>query len=122
MRPLPRACAILFSAAFAACGSAPPPPPPAAPASEADRLERDGVVACEEGALKIRQAVAFAEGRTLTGPEEDRLKADLQEGCRKIVAGMELLDRCNQRTGRTFDTRPYTEAAKAARMKLQELK
>ncbi len=117
-----RASSFLLSTLLAACAASPPPAPAAPALSEADRLERDGVTSCEEGLQKIRSAMAFAEGKTLSGPEEDRLKADLQEGHRKIVRGMEQLDRCNQMTGRKFDTVSYTRAVKAARMKLLELK
>jgi hypothetical protein len=122
MRLLPRASGLVLSALLAACGSTPPPPAPAPAPSEADRLEKEGITACEEGTQKIRVASSWAEGKSLSGPEEDRLKGDLQDGLKLITSGMERLDRCNQMTGRTFDLRPYTQAAKAARMKLAELK
>ena len=122
MRIPTRASWVLFSALLAACGSAPPPPPAAPAPTEADRLEKDGITACEEGTQKIRAAATWAEGKSLSGPEEDRFKADLQEGLKLITSGMERLDRCNQMSGRTFELRPYTQAAKAARMKLAELK
>lgn len=85
-------------------------------------LERDGEAKCEEGLGLIQKSEGLMSGRVLSAPEKTQLKGDLDRGIALIKEGMSRFDEANQRSGNTYNTTKYTNAMKAARMKVGELK
>lgn len=79
-------------------------------AQEPSVIEREALVKCEKGRTLIQRSYDIGD------------RAGLQEGMSLIIEGNTALERVNQMTGKKFDTRPYNEALKMARVKLGELK
>jgi len=73
-------------------------------------LEREAMAKCEEGRTLIQKSYILGD------------RAGLQRGVNLIIEGNTALERVNQMTGKKFDTRPFNEALKMARVKLGELK
>lgn len=73
-------------------------------------IEQEALVKCEEGRALIQRSYDIGD------------RAGLQKGMNLIIEGNTALERVNQMTGKKFDTRPYNEALKMARVKLGELK
>ena len=83
----------------------------AAPAAvDVSKLEADGMRKCEEGVVAIQRAFDIAD------------KAGLQRGVALITEGNQMLDKANQLSGHTYDTKKYNETLKMARGKLLEMK
>ena len=73
-------------------------------------LEADGMKKCEEGVVLIQRAYNIPD------------KAGLQRGVALITEGNQMLDRANQMSGHTYETKKFNETLKMARGKLLELK
>ena len=65
---------------------------------------------CEEGVVQIQRSYNSAD------------KAGLQRGVALITEGNQMLDKANQMSGHTYDTKKFNETLKMARGKLLELK
>lgn len=104
---------IIVIAVAASGGSAPAKAAPkkAAPAGvDVSSLENDGMKKCEEGLVLIQRSYDKSD------------KAGLQRGVALITEGNSLLDKANQLSGHTYDTKRFNEAFKMARNKILELK
>ena len=84
-------------------------------------LEREGERKCEEGLGVVQKSEALMSGKTLSAGESTQLKNDLQRAITLISDGMSMFDEANGKSGHMYDTTRYTNALKAARMKLGEL-
>ena len=88
-----------------------------------DDLEKEGHAKCDEGLAMIQSREAFMKGGAkLSDEEQSSFRTDLERGIALIREGMNLFDRSYQVSGHRFDTRTYTKAQKAARIKVLELK
>ncbi len=121
--------ALLLIIIIAVAASGGPKRPVEAPAKKAAPkpvdvagLERDGEAKCEEGLGLIQRSEGLMSGRALNASEKTQLKNDLDRGIALIKEGMSRFDEANQRSGNTYSTTKYTNAMKAARMKVGELK
>ena len=85
-------------------------------------LERDGEEKCESGLAIIQKCEGLMSGRVLNASEKTQLKGDLDRGIALIKEGMSRFDEANQKSQHTYNTTKYTNAMKAARMKVGELK
>ena len=86
---------------------------------EAWRLDSAARAKCRRGLARIRQATNVGDPSARSQAQKLAL---LREGVNLIRDGMSSYEAASQKTGRNYDTAPYLEALKVARMKIMELK
>lgn len=84
--------------------------------------EWKGTRKCDKGTKLIEESIALGSKPNLTPAERKEVRAGLEEGVRLLREGMELLDQAVLGGEVKADLRRYTQAMKAARMKLGELR
>jgi hypothetical protein len=86
-------------------------------------LEKEGQSSCEEG-LKIIMSTKeqISDVSKLSDEEKTKLLETLRRGQKLIQEGMGQFDKSYEVSDRRFETTPYQEALKIARLKIPELK
>ena len=86
-------------------------------------LEKEGQLACDEGLKVIKSTEAqISDVSKLSDEEKAKLLESLRRGQKLIQEGMGQFDRSYEVSDRRFETTPYQEALKIARLKIPELK
>ncbi len=102
---------VIAVAASGGSKKAPAASNPRGPAPvDVGQLETQGMAKCEQGCEAIQRSYDAGD------------KAGLQRGINLITEGNAMLDRANQMSGNTYDTKKYNQTLKMARGKLLELK
>ena len=86
-------------------------------------LESAGESHCEEGLALVQECEELMSGRALSGDEKSRLKTKLEKAMTLIKEGLNMLEEASEKTRgqNKYSTTKYTNALKAARMKMGEL-
>ena len=88
---------------------------------EAWRLERSARDKCDQGLVRIRRCQTALGLRPFPEEEREKLLEELLEGVQLIMKGLSEFSDAHDKSGRSYNVRPYIEALKAARMMKADL-